>query len=709
MTETTPRSASAVGTPTGATAPVDLLAQVLGETPPSSFALLARAGRGTLEVLAGPVVDVDLLADIPLEGTDGPRQVLALVPFRQVAERGYERHDDGAPLRCLVVERSEAVPLAGATERLPADLPHVTGLGFDVSDEDYVATVRSVIEDEIGRGEGANFVIRRDYLARADASGRDLALAVLRRLLDGETGAYWTFAVVTPGVILVGASPERHVSVQDGVATMNPISGTFRHPAGGVDPAEFSRFLMDTKEVEELFMVVDEELKMMSAVCTSGGVVEGPFLKQMSRVTHTEYLLSGRSELDVRDVLRETMFAPTVTGSPMQNACAVIKRHERGGRGYYSGVAALMTPEADGRFSLDAPILIRTAQVDDDGGLRVSAGATLVRHSTPEGEVAETAGKAAGLLGALGLEAAFAAGFGRGQEAVDPETVDDVTSSASAVVPRGGLDTLAGARYSTGEEGAASSLVEQGRQARVETPVLADDPEIRAALAARNEMLAPFWLSSQVPEPVPALAGRTVVVVDAEDRFTTMLAHQLRHLGMVVTVVPWTAVSLDGSVPVPEGADRLDLVVSGPGPGDPRTEGDPRIERLRAVVRRRLAAHEPLVAVCLSHQVLCHELGLPLERLDRPRQGVQLTVDLFGEPVRLGFYNTYTARLPLVTPLPDGVAAAADASTGDVFALRGPGFATIQGHAESILSVDGLTALERLATHALASRASQGS
>jgi phenazine biosynthesis protein phzE len=219
-------------------------------------------------------------------------------------------------------------------------------------------------------------------------------------------------------------------------------------------------------------------------------------------------------------------------------------------------------------------------------------------------------------------------------------------------------------------------------------------------------MLAPFWLSSQVPDPVPALAGRTAVVVDAEDRFTTMLAHQLRHLGMAVTVLPWTEVAPDGSVPVPAGADRLDLVVSGPGPGDPRADGDPRVERLRAVVRRRLAAHEPLVAVCLSHQVLCHELGLPLERLDRPRQGVQLTVDLFGEPVRLGFYNTYTARLPLVTPLPDGVTAAADPSTGDVFALRGPGFATIQGHAESILSVDGLTALERLATHALAPRAS---
>ncbi len=80
-------------------------------------------------------------------------------------------------------------------------------------------------------------------------------------------------------------------------------------------------------------MVVDEELKMMSAVCSDGGRITGPHLKEMSRLTHTEYMLRGRSTLDPRDILRETMFAPTVTGSPMQNACTVIARHETAPRG----------------------------------------------------------------------------------------------------------------------------------------------------------------------------------------------------------------------------------------------------------------------------------------------------------------------------------------------------------------------------------------
>jgi len=84
-------------------------------SPERPFALLAREGTGTLEVLLGDVVDVALLADIPLVDASGaPQQVLALVPFRQVRERGYECNDDGEPLRCLIVREREEVPLAEA-------------------------------------------------------------------------------------------------------------------------------------------------------------------------------------------------------------------------------------------------------------------------------------------------------------------------------------------------------------------------------------------------------------------------------------------------------------------------------------------------------------------------------------------------------------------------------------------------------------------
>jgi 2-amino-4-deoxychorismate synthase len=655
------------------------------------FALLARDSE-TVEVLTGDVVDVDLLADIPLTDDAGaPREVLALVPFRQVRERGFVCHDDGAPLRCLVVADHERMPLAEALAQLPSTPIPLQDAGFDIADEEYAEIVRTVIAEEIGRGEGANFVIRRDFTARVDADAATVALTWFRALLEHEKGAYWTFAIVTPGHVAVGASPEAHVSAQGGApaqpgystVTMNPISGTFRHPAGGATVETLTEFLESTKETEELFMVVDEELKMMSAVCSDGGRITGPHLKEMSRLTHTEYVLRGTSRLDPREILRETMFAPTVTGSPMQNACTVISRHETTPRGYYSGVAALFTPAAGGGHDLDAPILIRTAYLQG-GMLRVPVGATLVRHSDPYGEVNETHGKAAGVLGAIG--------------AVPRDRAATTTDSDSPVAER---------------------------------RPLADDPGIAALLESRNARLAAFWLNPQGGDDADApFAGRSALVVDAEDRFTTMLAHQLRHLGLDVRISPWSDVT-DAEI------DGAELLVSGPGPGDPRDPDSPRMRRMRDIVGRRRASRRPLLAVCLSHQILADSLGIDLAPLATPHQGLQRTVDVFGEPASIGFYNTFTARVAPGTTsagvftgptrgvergetFPEGFVApreihpgdpgttalitevAADAASGDVYALRGPGFASVQGHLESILSRDGMTTLERLVTHALA-------
>ncbi|MEV6119606.1 anthranilate synthase family protein [Streptomyces sp. NPDC052077] len=612
--------------------PLDTLAA--GTRP---FALLRRRSPGrdhdVVELLTGPVTEHARLASLPDEG-------LALVPFRQIRERGFDVRDDGTPLLVLTPEERHEVPLAEALDALPAHAVRVEDGGFDTGDEEYAAIVRRVLEEEIGRGEGANFVIRRTYRGSVPGFGRADALALFRRLLETERGAYWTFVVHTGERTLVGASPEAHVRMSGGTVVMNPISGTYRYPAGDPSPEHLLEFLADAKEIEELSMVVDEELKMMCDVGDMGGVVVGPRLREMAHLAHTEYELRGRSSLDVREVLRRTLFAATVTGSPVQNACRVIERHESGGRGYYAGALALLGRDAGGARTLDSPILIRTADIDAAGRLRVPVGATLVRGSDPAGEVAETHAKAAGVLAALG------------------------------------------ARPARPRTGAAR-------------PRLADDPRVRAALDGRRAALAPFWL--RMREPVPADAGHALVV-DAEDTFTAMLAHLLRSAGYAVDVRRHDEPGLRGAVRGHRG-----LLVLGPGPGDPADAADPRMRLLRALTAEALREHRHgLLGVCLGHELIAAELGLDIVRKEVPYQGAQTEIDLFGRPETVGFYNSFVARCDdgRAAALAARGVEVSRSPGHEVHALRGPGFAGTQFHPESVLTLDGAALVRELAGQA---------
>jgi phenazine biosynthesis protein phzE len=150
--------------------------------------------------------------------------------------------------------------------------------------------------------------------------------------------------------------------------------------------------------------------------------------------------------------------------------------------------------------------------------------------------------------------------------------------------------------------------------------------------------------------------------------------------------------------------DEHDLVVMGPGPGDPRDLSDPKIAHLRETIRDLLTSDTPFLAVCLSHQVLSSLLGLELVRREEPNQGVQREIPLFGETVRVGFYNTFASRAdgPAVqcVGLPE-IEASRDEKTGQVHALRSQGFRSIQFHPESVLSPDGLSILRDMVTELL--------
>src|SRR3954454_14369446 len=198
-----------------------------------------RAGdRDTVGVVGGRRREVASLLDVPLEEgvpeTGHIADRLLAIPFRQVRERGYEAHDDGAPLVVVDVETE----LEFSVEDVVAAIDD-TGVefadrgGFDTGDEEYGKLVEAIIQDEIGQGEGANLVVSRHYRATVADWGADKALTAFRRLLERERGPSGPFVVFTADRYLIGASPERHVSIPGGDLRITPISGTFRLPTAG--------------------------------------------------------------------------------------------------------------------------------------------------------------------------------------------------------------------------------------------------------------------------------------------------------------------------------------------------------------------------------------------------------------------------------------------------------------------------------------------
>ena len=611
-----------------------------------AWAVIRLRESPTVTLVGGSLSRLEKLADIPLEEgvpEDGRRfDRLVAVPFRQVTERGFVAHDDGTPLAVVDIATEREVPLEelrrGAARR--AGRRSRTRAGSRPATRTTRAVVERIIRDEIGNGEGANLVVGRHYRAQLSDWDADRALTVLRRLLTSERGAYWTYCFWTGDRFLIGASPERHVSVHGGDVRMNPISGTFR--LRGLEPTERKQrlleFLADEKEIFELFMVVDEELKMMCDICHEGGQVLGPFLKPMTHLVHTEYLLAGRTRSDVRDVLRDTMFAATVTGAPVENACRLIHEYESEGRGYYAGALALIGRDEQGAPTADSPIVIRTADVSPDGAMKVTAGATLVRDS--EARV------------------------------------------------RGGRDAGQGRRHPLGVRAGAGSDGYADRDRRPHPGRgRADRPEL--AQPAAREVLA----HRPGRRPAGADAGRQ------DDRDRARRGRLREHAGARVLRARHGLARR-----TPRGAagrrralfDDVDLVVVGPGPGDPREHDHPKIAAYRKAIDALLDSGKPFLAVCLGHQVLCDRLGIPLAYKDIVFQGTQSAVQIDGRAERVGFYNTFVAaRGRHDSP---GRGEGREPTRRPATSTWSPGrhFRGVQFHAESILTENGFALLRGL-------------
>jgi anthranilate synthase component 1 len=202
---------------------------------------------------------------------------------------------------------------------------------------------------------------------------------------------------------IVGASPEVHVRLTDGLAEVRPIAGT--RPRGKTRHEDLEHekdLLADEKERAEHLMLVDLARNDLGRVCQYGSV-KVPEYMVIERYSHVMHIVSQvEGQIDNRhnayDLMRATFPAGTVSGAPKIRAMQIIAEQEKQQRGPYAGAVCYFSYDGN----LDSCIAIRTATIKDDT-VYVQSGAGLVADSVPENEFMETVNKATGMLKAIDL------------------------------------------------------------------------------------------------------------------------------------------------------------------------------------------------------------------------------------------------------------------------------------------------------------------
>ena len=267
----------------------------------------------------------------------------------------------------------------------------------NMSRERYEAIVREA-KEHIAAGDIFQVVLSQRFSRRTSAHPFAVYRA-LRMLNPSPYMFYFNFAPLDMQVI--GASPEMHVRLEDGVASVRPIAGTRRRGATPAEDAALAtELLADPKERAEHVMLVDLGRNDIGRVSEYGSVHVRDLMtvERYSHVMHIVSQVEGRIRpgLDAYDLMRATFPAGTVSGAPKVRAMEIIEVLEGQRRGLYAGAAGYFSYDG----SMDTCIAIRTMVMQGDQ-VSVQAGAGIVADSDPAAEYQECVNKASALLVAV--------------------------------------------------------------------------------------------------------------------------------------------------------------------------------------------------------------------------------------------------------------------------------------------------------------------
>jgi len=315
--------------------------------------------------------------------------VSTLIDVSDQPDEDYQKAEDKiARIIQLIAKEDQKTVFAAPTKAA------LTSVEVDISDDDFMHKVEKAKEYIIA-GDAFQIVLSRCFKRTYSVT----PLEIYQTLCRISPAPFMFYFPIEAGIIL-GASPERMVSVRKGEVTVNPIAGTRKRCDDATDNKIAEDLLSDKKELAEHMMLVDLARNDVGSVSKPGSVVLKELLnvKHFSHVSHITSTVSGTLQhtYDAFDAFRATFPAGTLTGAPKIRAMEIIDELETSRRGFYGG--AICRIDALGNF--DSCISIRMA-VLKDGIATIRVGAGIVYDSNPALEARETQQKAQSMLHAI--------------------------------------------------------------------------------------------------------------------------------------------------------------------------------------------------------------------------------------------------------------------------------------------------------------------
>jgi len=262
----------------------------------------------------------------------------------------------------------------------------------DFTQKSYAAAFAAV-QNYLQSGDCYQINLAQRFSAHADGN----AFAAYLKLRQISPAPYSAFLDLPQAQILC-TSPERFISVRNGMVETKPIKGTRPRSTDAVRDRELANELRHhPKDRAENLMIVDLLRSDLGKSCIPGSV-RVPKMFEVERYANVHHLVStveGKlaQGKDALDVLRDCFPGGSVTGAPKLRAMQIIEQLEPQRRGVYCGAIGYVGFDGN----MDSNIAIRTL-VYSENTIRCWAGGGIVADSQCGAEYQETMDKASAML-----------------------------------------------------------------------------------------------------------------------------------------------------------------------------------------------------------------------------------------------------------------------------------------------------------------------